>query len=119
MNFDTPTSLSIFESTCFHIALSFNFKIKKKHFIRGKVQFFGYHDKYNFIVLSYDGVNQETRHFFWSVFPLIQRNYPVGEMVTIYYDVSPKIFEKSEIYIIHSIFSLFGNTQCNNESTIF
>lgn len=117
MNFDTPTSLSIFESTCFHLCLSLNLKIRKKYFIRGKVEFFGYHDKYNFIILLYDGVNPETRHFFWSVFPLIQRNYPVGEMVTIYYDISDKIFDNSEIYLIHSIFSLFGSIQCNDNTS--
>jgi hypothetical protein len=113
MNFDSPTSMSVFESTCFHISLSSNLKIKKTFFIRGKVEFFGYHDKYNFIILAYDGVNQQKRHFFWSVVPLIQKNYPVGEMVSIFYDISDKIFENSYIFLIHSIFSLFGNTQCN------
>jgi len=100
-----PNSLSILETIYLKTITSQKYKIRPFGSVFGKIEYFGFHDRFIFIKLEKKDYNPLTDRLFWFSEGLDQRNYPIGCEVVIYYGsvkinlVSPEC----EIFFIHSI----------------
>jgi len=73
--------------------------------VTGKIDYIGFYGKYAFFKLI-DNTNQPaTRCIFWSLTPIIQKDYPIGSEVQIIYDYFQMVdfAEKPEIFFVYKI----------------
>ncbi len=102
---ESTTALPVLEEISFNLFLSGKDKlIQPKFKIHAKVGLFGFYKSYNFIVFEDDLSKPRTgKSIFWSLKPLNQELFRVGEEVLVIYDVK-KIdhFVEKDICLIYS-----------------
>lgn len=84
---DTNTLLHTIDQVGFMIQVNKNVRIYPRNYIEGRIYSFGFHDKYNFVTIESEYKRFIKKDLFWSVKPLLQTNYPIGERVFIFYDI--------------------------------
>jgi hypothetical protein len=107
MQYDSNTSLPLIEQIGLMIQVGKNVPIHPRNYIQGVIYAFGYFDKYIFITIQCKFKDKSRKDIYWSVKPLIQRNFPIGEQVFIFYDIHNVIeLPGLQVFFIHDIASL-------------
>lgn len=104
---DSNTLLPLIEQIGLMIQVGKNVAIHPRNYRQGAIYSFGYFNKYNFITIQNRFEDKSRKDIFWSVKPLIQRSFPIGEQVFIFYDIHNVIeLPGLQVFFIHNIASL-------------
>ena len=103
---ESPTSLPLIQTLLLSlVAQRENVRLRPNNLVTGKIDYIGFYEKHTFFKLV-DNPNQpSTKCIFWSLSPIIQKDYPIGSEVQIIYDYFQMVdfAEKPEIFFVYKI----------------
>lgn len=103
---ESPTSLPLIQTLLLSLVdQREKIRLRPNNLVTGKIDYIGFYGKHAFFKLV-DNPNQlATKCLFWSLTPIIQKDYPIGSEVQIIYDYFQMVdfAEKPEIFFVYKI----------------